>query len=159
MKMKNTFPKLVMRREHLHLSRNQVAVFNVNGNYGSYQIKIGPADGGRNCRPIEISGRIHHLFVYENHVRPLPTSDEVNSNLQKTVVMNDVSIHLVDKDGKGMTVRIKNPLVDGVHARKNINLAGKDGDKMMSHLEASGQLANETYQIVQEDILRSLKAA
>lgn len=156
MKTKNTFPKLVMRHEHLHLSRKQIAIFSVNGNYGSYQIKIGPADGRKHNRPIEINGRIHHLFVHGNHVMPLPTSDEVNSNLQKTVVMNDVRIRLVDKDGNGMAVRIKNPLVDGVHARKNINLAGKDGDKMMSHLEASGQLANETYQIVQEDILKSL---
>lgn len=138
-----------------HLKKKEVTIFNVSGRYGFYQVKIGPERQDRH-RPIEINGRIHHLFLNYRGVEPMPTKDEVDHNLRGTIIMKDVTIHLFDKDGDGHAVTIEHIETDGAHARQSINLAGENGEKIMHDLEITGKLANETYHIVQEDILKSL---
>jgi len=134
----------------------ELAIFNVSGNYGNYQIKVGPLDEKTNSRSVEINGKVHHLFINNNHVEPLPSHDEVKNNLRGTVIMNEVSLHLFDKDGEGESVVIEKEDTDGAHARQHINLAGEAGEKMLHECEKTGQLAKETYQIVQNDILKSI---
>lgn len=137
------------------LKPHDVMIFNVNGNLGYYQIKIGPLETATNTRPIEINGQIHHLFLSKNHIEPLPTQEEVRNNLKGLVIMRDISIHLVDEDGAGFKVKIERHELDGAHAKNLINLGGKSGEEMLHELEESGRLAEETYHIVQEDILKA----
>lgn len=153
------FLTLLMRKAHLtrKLKHKEVAIFNVSGNYGNYQIKIGAEDETSHMRPIEINGKIHHLFVNKEHVEPIPTKDEIDHNLRGTIIMNDVTVHLFDSKGDGRAVTIEHVDFDGAHPRESINLAGTDGEKLMHEIEATGKLANETYHIVQEDILKSLQ--
>lgn len=156
MKKKKTFLKGLMQGGHLHLRQKEVAIFNVVGNYGNYQVKIGPMS--HHARSIEVNGRVHHLFASGNHVQPLPTHEEINRNLKGTVVMNDVAVQLFDRTGKGFHVTIKHPKTEGAHPRESINLGGVAGKKMMENLERSGRLADEAYQIIQEDILKNFNA-
>jgi hypothetical protein len=72
--------------------------------------------------------------------------------------MNEVSIHLVDPKGAGNNVVIGRPRSYSARPRKYINLAGDDGKKMLNNFESNNKLANETYMIVKEDILKSIKA-
>ncbi len=152
------FLNMLMRQSRsLHkLKPKEVMIFNVSGNFGNYQIMIGPENVANHTRPIEINGSIHHLFVTKNRIEPLPTREEVTNNLRGTIIMNDITVHLFDKNGDGKEVLIERNEMDGAHAREQINLAGDEGDQIMHESETTGRLANETYQIVQEDILRSL---
>lgn len=139
------------------LKPKEMTIFNVMGNFGNYQITIGAEEGKNHTRPIEINGKIHHLFVTRDHIEPIPTATEVKNNLKGTIIMNDVTVHLFDKNGEGKKVVIERSERDGAHAREQINLAGDEGNKIMHESEATGKLANETYHIVQEDILRSMR--
>jgi hypothetical protein len=89
---------------------------------------------------------------------PLPTHEDIVNNMRGTIIMNEVVVHLFDSDGKGTKVLIKKPQIDGAHPRVNINLAGKEGEQRLQKLDASGKLAEETYEIVQKDILKALVA-
>lgn len=152
------FSSLLMKNEKRlgHPKPREVVIFNVHGNYGDYQIKVGPEDR-RHRRSVEINGKIHHLFITKQHVAPLPTHDEVKKNMRGTIIMNEVTVHLFDEKGDGHAVKIEREDFDGAHARENINLAGKLGEETLYKFEKTGRLANETYHIVQDDILKSLK--
>jgi len=145
------------KKELASLKKREVSVFNVRGNYGDYQVKLGPLDEKRHTRPIEINGEVHHLFLTHNKILPLPTHEDIKNNMRGTVIMSEVTVHLFDNEGKGRAVAIKKPKIDGAHPRNEINLAGKEGDDALHRMEANGKLAEETYRIVQEDILKSLK--
>lgn len=156
MKKKSTFANEIIKREHLHLKKGQMAIFNVNGNFGNYQVKIGP-EYQKNARAIEINGHLHHLFASENHIKPNPSHKEIDRNLNGTVLLSEVTVHLFDKNGHGKKVAIRKPAIDGVHPMKKMNLAGQKGEQMMQILEKTGKLNDETYRIIQEDIFHSLK--
>lgn len=157
MKKLNFLRRLLKGHKDLgKIKSNELAIFNVCGNYGHYQIKIGPLDEKTKARSVEINGKVHHLFINNKHVEPLPSHDEIKNNMRGTIIMNEVSLHLYDKEGEGKKVIIERKDADGAHARQHINLAGEDGEKMLHECESTGQLANETYQIVQEDILKSI---
>lgn len=152
------FSSILMKNEKRlkRLKPKEIVIFNVHGTYGDYQIKIGPEDK-RHRRSVEINGKVHHLFISKQHVEPLPTHDEIHNNMRGTIIMNEVTVHLFDEKGDGRAVKIQRPSIDGAHARENINLAGKTGEKALHEFEKSGRLANETYHIVQDDVLKSLK--
>jgi hypothetical protein len=148
-----------LTREHKDIKRlkpHEILIFNVSGTYGNYQVKIGPKDG-EGSRPIEINGMVHHLFINERHVEPVPTQDEIKNNLKGTVIMNEVSIHMIDSKGEGKSIVLSRQKAYSARARKFINLAGENGDKMIFDFESNHQLVDETYRIVQEDILKNIR--
>lgn len=156
--MKQFMEAMILQNKVLRkLNPREVTIFNVKGNFGHYQVKLWPMDPKEHSRPIEINGEIHHLFVTKDKVGPLPKHDEVLRNMRGTVIMKDISIHLFDEKGDGHAVKIERIESDGAHAKKRINLAGDEGEKIIHEMEATGRLANETYHIVQEDILKSMK--
>lgn len=158
--MRSFVEEIIMRNKALKkLKPNDVTIFNVKGNFGSYQIKICAVDEKFHSRPVEINGEIHHLFVTKDVIAPLPTHDEINHNMRGTVIMKDITIHLFDEKGDGIAVRLEqsNGNGNGAHARKLINLAGEKGVEFLNNMETTGRLANDTYHIVQEDILKSFK--
>jgi hypothetical protein len=152
------FIESLMKRDKIlkKLKRKEVMIFNVNGSYGVYQVKIGPEDTIDHSRSIEINGQIHHLFLSKKRIEPLPAKEDINNNMRGTVIMRDITVHLFDKNGEGHKVKIERSEIDGVHAKNQINLAGQDGEKMLNEIEATGKLADEAYQIIQKDILKSV---
>ncbi len=135
------------------LKPNDVYVFTVNANYGHYQITIGPMNSHHE-RNLEIEGEIHHLFVSPHLITPNPTKEQVGSNLKDMVIMRDLEIHLVDPAGDGKHLASRG---SDAHPRECINLAGKNGELLMRHVESSGRLPKAAYRIIQRDILHSLK--
>jgi len=155
--MKQFLKQLMKQRGLGALKLDEMTIFNVVGKYGHYQVKVGPENKKNHTRPIEISGEIHHLFVAKDSITPLPTHEEINRNMQGTVIMKNIEVHLFDRSGKGNGVQIINSEVDGAHPHDQINLGGKTGLNLIHKYSESGKLANETYQIVQSDILSSAK--
>lgn len=166
--MTRPFIRRVIELEHLkkHMAPMEIHVFNINGNYGHYQIEIGPEYSAAECesmhlkphtRPLMINGEIHHLFMTRNALTPTPTHEEVNRNLRGTVIMKNLKIHILDNDGTGESVKIEKMEEDGVNARECINLAGERGSEMMKDYKSTGRLAKETYKLIQQDILHSLE--
>ena len=157
MKRPNFLNNLFRRDRVLKKLRpHEVAIFNVHGNFGDYQVKVFEKNPQLKTRSVEISGHIHHLFVNDKKVEAMPTKNEIKKNLKGTVIMRDITVHLFDKDGRGARVTIKNPKNDGAHAAEKINLAGSLGPKIIKGYERSEKLANKTYKIVQRDILKAL---
>lgn len=145
-----------LRRKVRSLKRlkpHDVYVFTINANYGHYQIMVGPMNN-RHERNLEITGEIHHLFVSPHSISANPTRDQVEGNLKNTVIMRDLEVRLMDPRGDGRHLKT---MGSGAHPREYINLAGKNGELLMTHLEGSGRLSRAAYRIIQEDILRALK--
>lgn len=145
----------------------EIRVFNVNANYGTYQVKVGPEHSPLTCRqlgtrphsrPIEIHGELHHLFIENgNHVSALPSHEAIDSNLKGTVIIKGLTIHLRDEQGNGIEITDIPNMLHAVEARERINLAGENGEKAVMTLEQSGKLAKETYRIIQTDIQHVVK--
>lgn len=138
----------------------EVHVFNINASYGRYQVVIGPEGaearkGAKEARPIEINGEIHHLFVSPGAVRIHPSRRQVNHYMQDTVIMRDLSIHIVDPEGGGEKLARSDR--NGMRARECINLAGNEGQKIIERTEQDGRMMMAAYRIVQQDILKALK--
>ena len=70
--------------------------------------------------------------------------------------MRDLSIHLVDPKGDGK--HLKQEANNNLHARECINLAGDDGEKIIEEVGHDAGLMLAAYRIVQQDILKSLRA-
>lgn len=166
--MSRPFIRRIIELENLKKSMapKEIHVFNINGNYGHYQLEIGPEYTEHQCksmhlkphsRPLMINGEIHHLFMTKNALTPTPTHEEVNRNLRGTVIMKDLKIHIFDNDGMGESVKIEKMEENGVSPRELINLAGERGSEMMHDYKSTGKLAKETYKLIQQDILRSLE--
>jgi hypothetical protein len=152
----NFIERLINQNQALkRLKPHNIMIFNVSGNLGYYQVKVGPLNADTNTRQIEINGQIYHLFISKNHIETIPTSEEVKNNLRGLVIMKDIMIHLIDEDGAGFKVKIERHNLDGVHPRNLINLGGDNGREMLQKLEESGRMAEETYHLIQEDILKS----
>lgn len=165
-----TFIRQLMQhsKELKRLKPREVRVFNIIANYGSYQVIVGPEYSSEECRKLqlkphsrrlEINGSMHHLFVNRKKISALPGEDEISSNLKGSVIMKDIIIHIVDKDGEGKGVKIERLDQDGIQAERRINLAGDDGDSMIDKYKSSGRLDIEAYKIIQEDILKALKGS
>ncbi|MBU4484412.1 hypothetical protein KKA47_03215 [bacterium] len=164
---KRSFLKMLME-SNLSLKKmapNEIHIFNINANYGHYQISIGPEYSAnelrklglpKRSRPIEINGEMHHLFVSQSGVNPIPSKEQVDSNLKNTVILKDLIIHIQDKKGDGSSISIQKMNFDGVRPRNNINLAGEEGTKLIEKIQRSGTLNKEAYKIIQEDILKSV---
>lgn len=139
----------------------EMHVFSINARYGHYQIAIGPEHkssdpySNKGKRPIEISGEIHHLFVSPRAISIHPSRKQVMQNMRGTVIMRDLSIHLVDPDGKGEHLASK--VSNTIHARECINLAGDKGNKLIEEADTDSHLKMAAYRIAQEDILKTLK--
>lgn len=146
----------------------EIRVFNVNANYGTYQVKIGPEHSPLTCRqlktkthsrPIEIHGELHHLFIENGHnVSAMPSHDAIDNNLKGTVIIKGLTVHLRDENGNGAAIGDIMNAVHAVEARERINLAGENGEKAVSSLEQTGKLAKETYRIIQSDIQHVVKS-
>lgn len=140
----------------------EVHVLSINANYGHYQIVIGPEqDHGQSkkdhFRPIEINGEIHHLFASPHSIRPHPSKRQMVHNLKDTIIMRELTIHIVDPEGDGRRVAEKKGNDDAVRVHEYINLAGDKGEKLRAAMEHSKRLAMAAYKVAQEDILRSIK--
>lgn len=146
----------------------EIRVFNVNANYGTYQVKIGPEHSPLTCRqlgthphsrPIEIHGELHHLFIENgNAVSAIPSHEAIDNNLKGTVIIKGLTVHLKDEQGNGHEVANPPETTHTVEARERINLAGENGEKSVMRLEQNGKLAKETYRIIQSDIQHIIKA-
>ena len=145
------------------MKAGEVHIMSINANYGHYQIVIGPEEHEvgphrkGHDRPIEINGEIHHLFVSPRTVTAYPSKHEVLENLKHTVIMRDLSVHLLDPKGDGQHLTELTNGGNGIHAREYINLAGSKGKKLIEKVEHSDKLSLDAYRIVQKDILRALK--
>ncbi len=145
----------------------EIRVFNVNANYGTYQVKVGPEHSPLTCRqlrtrphsrPIEIHGELHHLFIENgSHVSAMPSHGAIDSNLKGTVIIKGLTVHLRDEQGNGAEIADAPSTLHAVEARERINLAGETGEKAVLTLEQSGKLAKETYRIIQSDIQHIVK--
>ncbi len=158
MKRQNFLKNLLQKDKVLKKLRPcEIAIFNVHGSFGDYQVKVFEKNPHLKTRSVEINGHIHHLFVNNKKVEAMPTKNEIKNNLKGTVIMRDITVRLFDKDGRGARVIIKNSKRDGAHAAEKINLAGSAGPKIIKGYEKSEKLANKTYKIVQRDILKALE--
>jgi hypothetical protein len=144
------------------LRPKEVYIFNVIANHGSYQVTIGAEYSPAECkkhrlaphsRKIEIRGTMHNLFVNPKSVSPSPLHEDIKTNLRGTVIMKDVTIHIVDRERMNAKDRC-----DSYHIRaeRKVNLAGLAGEKMVEDMKLTNRLAIETYRIVQEDIIEAL---
>lgn len=146
----------------------EIRVFNVNANYGTYQVKIGPEHSPLTCRqngtrphsrPIEIHGELHHLFIENgNSVSAIPSHEAIDNNLKGTVIIKGLTVHLKDENGNGLDVTDAPDALTAIESRERINLAGENGEKAVIRLEQTGKLAKETYRIIQHDIHHIVKA-
>lgn len=137
---------------------DEIHIIHVRANYGNYQIVIGPESMlEEKSRPLEINGQIHHLFVSPNNISPNPTHDQIDHHLHDTIVMRDVTIHLLDERGDGQHLVASNGWQQTVDARDAINLAGEKGKALLERTITSGELPRATYHIIQEDILQALE--
>jgi len=145
----------------------EIRVFNVNANYGTYQIKVGPEHSPLTCRqlktkthsrPIEVHGELHHIFIENgNNISAMPSHDAIDNNLKGTVIIKGLSIHLRDEQGNGYEIKDLPNAMHTVEARERINLAGENGERAVVSLEQTGRLAKETYRIIQSDIMNIVK--
>ncbi len=150
-----TFLVQLLKKEHIsRLRPDEVVIFNVHGSYGNYQVKVGALNKENNSRPIEINGNVHHLFISKERVRTLPSHEDIKHNMKGTIVMSDISIELFDGSGHGMNVIIEPEKTHKLHPNKYINLAGDVGEKYLNAFESGQKMADETYRIIQEDILK-----
>lgn len=141
---------------------NEMHVITVHANYGSYELVIGPEDQEirrdiEHHRPVEINGEIHHLFISPESISPNPSRNQIHDKLRHTVIMQDLSIHLRDDDGDGEHAHANNGSTSGVMPHGLINMAGEEGEELIHQVEESGQLNDDTYHIIQDDILHALK--
>ena len=142
------------------LSPDEVHIFNVHAAYGSYQIVVGPAHKvmGKQKemqRSLEISGAMHHLFVGKNNIAAHPSIRQVQNNLKGLIIMRELNIHIKDPTGQGKKISPELKAT-AVAAKKQINLAGPDGERHFKRMQLTGKLAKDTYKIIQEDILTAL---
>ncbi len=150
-----TFLVQLLKKERIsRLRPDEVVIFNVQGSYGNYQVKVGALNKEDNTRPIEINGNVHHLFISKEHVRPIPSHEDVKHNMRGTIIMNDINIELFDSSGHGMNVIIEPQKPHKLHPSRYINLAGDSGERYLNEFESSQKMADETYRIIQEDILK-----
>lgn len=135
------------------MKQGDVHVFTINASYGRYKVIVGPMKQNNHC-PVEIEGQVHHLFVSPKDIRPNPTQKQIKENLKHTVIMRDLSVHINDPSGSG-----KHPSATEKSAkpREYINLAGKEGEKIIRKSQSHGKLSRAAYNIIQKDILKSLK--
>ena len=154
--------ELVKRQSEGHeIGQRDVMVFNVNGEFGHYSVKIGPETtsrkNGRKCvkRAIEIDGEVHHLFITKGHASPFPEEDEVNHNMKHTLIVKGIRVHFTSLDCGRAKLKIETEKRSSFVPSEKINLAGEEGDKMMELLDKSSDIIHETMMIVKEDILKN----
>lgn len=150
---------------------SEVHILSIDTNYGHYQLIIGSghahglSKGSKGtsipqrakANPIEINGEIHHLFVSPRSVRVQPSRHQISNNLRGTVIMQGLNVHLKDPKGDGQHLAIPKGGERGIHARENINLAGRAGERLVKGAQRNRYLPMATYRIIQRDILRTLK--
>ena len=141
---------------HIQLPRelgpDDIHVVNVHARYGTYQIIIGPAH--QKNRPIDINGELHHLYIYPNRVRTMPTAQQTRDHLKGCIILRNLVLHLKDPNGDGKHLDPKK-IRHCIFCKDSINLSGDEKPMWMKEMEETGKLALSTYHIVQEDILRS----
>lgn len=134
-------------------------ILSIDANYGRYQLMIGPGRDGESedHRPIEIDGEIHHLFMTPEEVRLHPSKRQVKDSMKDTVIMRGLHVHLMDPEGDGD--HLARPGNGGccLKAKEYINLAGKEGERMIDEMEHGDEISQDTYRIIQEDIINTLK--
>ena len=144
-----------------NMKPDEMHVITVHANYGNYEIVIGPenksAPEGKHLRSIEINGEIHHLFISPESISPNPSKQQVHDKLKHTVIMQDLTVHLLDANGDGRHASGHDGSKHGVMPRGMINMAGQEGEELLHQVEESGQLNDITYRIIQNDILQALQ--
>lgn len=148
-----------------HIKSGEVHILSVHGNYGHYQIVIGPEKkekraggqaGPEKYRPIEINGEIHHLFMTPHTLTANPSKRQMLSNLKDTVIMRGLSVHLQDPKGDGRHLARDAEKDDRVVVHECINMAGKTGEELVEESKRSEHFPMAAYRIIQNDILRAL---
>jgi len=148
------------------LEERGIYIFNVIAKYGSYQVIIGPEytkEEARklglmpHTRKLTINGSIYNLFINKDKVSAIPDEREISKDLNGSIIMRNIHVHIVDPDGKGKeAMGMKNDR-SKVIAHQKINLAGEDGRELLVRYQSTGRLFSEIYKIVQEDIIRSME--
>lgn len=123
------------------LDPNQRHVINVSARYGEYQIIVEP---NASSQSVKVSGHIHHMYLTPANVSAYPTAEEVQNNLQHTVIARDISID----------VELPNKSNAEVKTAEYINLAGDEGSKIMQRTQKS--LPQKAEEIMEDDIIRAL---
>lgn len=138
----------------------------MDANFGHYQMHIGPEYSIAECRrqhmplhsrPIDIAARIDHLYVEPHRITPMPTREVIDHHLKATVIIHDVTVQIFDADGDGEMIRIEPQTCGTISIKHTTNLAGDEGMERLNTLRDSGKLAQETYRIIQDDVLRLLR--
>jgi len=161
---KTSFLEQLMEKIKLprQLGPHEIHVCNVRAKYGSYQIIIGPAEKqvgapkGTEKRSIEINGALPHMYVSEHRIRLTPSKEQIEGHLKGCVVLQDLTVHLKDPMGDGKQIAPKEAR-SGIYCKEKINMAGEAGTKELEAMEKDGTLIRKTYQIIQKDILNTLR--
>ena len=132
LQLRKLIPQLKDREQH------EVHLITVHARYGNYQLII-----GRDGDSIEINGEIHHLIASPETLAPLPSREQIEQHMKNTVIMSEVKIHFLEEKGD-------------VRAKEVINMAGTHGEKILMNLYHNGKLSRDAFQIIQEDILKTL---
>ena len=150
------FVQQLMHRTHLaQLEPNNVRFFKVKGQFGEYQIKIGPIPSPKSITmPVTIDGMMDHLYIVPEGIQLNPSSSHIQSHLKGCTMAHRIHIRIKDSTGTGGSVDKENP-EKMIQIEKIINFGKNQNDKV-EELKKSGKFAHEAYQIIQGDILNSL---
>ncbi|OGQ22818.1 MAG: hypothetical protein A3I05_08150 [Deltaproteobacteria bacterium RIFCSPLOWO2_02_FULL_44_10] len=137
------------------LQPSKINMVHVRASYGNYKITLG--QNTEQDPSVEIDGEIHHLFLTPGRIAPNPTNLQIEKNMKDTVIMRDLSVHLLNPDGQAEE---QNDAAEkgnhSVEAREMINLAGERGEELIQEAVASGKLSKAAYEIIRHDILTAL---
>ena len=139
-----------------HLQPNTTHHLDLKGQFGEYRVIIGPLPQNKKFPiPVEIIGEIHHLCISPNSVMPNPSKKDIENHLKDCSILNDITVHFEDSIGNFDGV-LERRVVNQVHPKSEINFCGEEGKKRVHQMTTTGLLAQETYNIIQEDILKRL---
>ena len=136
------------------MKANEVHVINLRANFGRYQIIISAEENDK--RSLEINGQIHHLFLSPEKITANPSSNQVRDHMKDTVIMRDIDIHIVDKQGSG-DIKAGKGWKEAVEAKELINLAGEQGQIILDEAKQAGHLPKAAYEIIEKDIIHALE--
>ncbi|GEM_PF-4927672 len=148
------------------LQSHESTTVQVNALYGQYRLTIGAEYSGPECdhrqlpphsRPIDVNGAIDHLYIENHAVTALPSRSAIDQQMKATMILHGLTVSVHDPDGSGRTVSIEPNQVAPIRCTQILPLDDCADERVYKKLLESGQLTKQTYQIIQEDILRMLR--
>lgn len=150
-----------------HLAAKETIQLTVRGTYGTYELAIGPEYSYTECkqanmrlhsRPMTLRGNLAHLFLADEKILPHPPRQHVANRMKATVIIRDVAVNIQDGDGDGTLMHHEPMSPEAIQIQQAINLAGERGLSNLSLAQQDGTLTQAAYQIIQDDIIASLRS-